>query len=217
MADTPSTLPDNFVIAEELKSQSQYERVVWIDYPVSPETWKTVIDTQNKVATIIIAPEIKQNSKDWIAELKENFRETFIAKLKQLPDYEWSKVQEAVENETVEIEKIPWRDWYAIYESKDWNLVYITKLDWSRYTNVDYFRTRPWYEDALMGGYIRKWYWKIKNEDWLWKLFDKEWKEIPIYSGEYMIATLNAINEMWEFAKGIVEEANKRRKEWKLK
>ena len=162
---------------------------------VSPKTWNLVFDTRNWVATILIKWETKKET----GELNESLKKEFIQKLKQLPDYKWSKVQEAIEKWTIEIKKIPNRDIYAVYENKAWNLVYLTELDWSRYTNIDYFRTREMLEDFFQAWYLRKWYWKIEldTKTWLWKLYKKDWKEVPIFSDEYATATLNAINEMW--------------------
>ena len=162
---------------------------------ISPKTWNLIFDTKNWVATILIKGETKKETN----ELNENFKKEFIEKLKKLPDYKWSKVQEAIEKWTIEIKKIPNRDIYAVYENKAWNLVYLTELDWSRYTNIDYFRTREMLEDFFQAWYLRKWYWKIEldTKTWLWKLYKKDWKEVPIFSDEYATATLNAINEMW--------------------
>ncbi len=179
---------------------------------ISPKTWNLVFDTRNWVATILIKGKTKKETD----ELNESLKKEFIQKLKQLPDYKWSKVQEAIEKWTIEIKKIPNRNWYAIYESKTWNLVYLTKLDWSWYSNVDYFRTSEFMWDLFQAWYIRKWYWKIELDPktWLWKLYKKDWKEVPIFSGEYATATLNAINEMMDLTyemKDYIEEIKKKR------
>lgn len=183
---------------------------------VHPKLWRVIIDTSkwaNVVLTLVSTNE-QLKSLDWTLNWVEKSK--FIEKLKQLPDYKWSKVEEAIEKWTIEIKKIPNREWYAIYESKTWNLIYITRLDWARYTNVDYFRTREVYWDLLETWYIRQWYSKIefnKQSD-LWILYDKNWKEIPIFSNEYSTATLNAVNFMWEgieyFNKLIKEKENKK-------
>lgn len=178
---------------------------------VWPKTWKAIFDTKKWVANILIAGETKKET----GELNEAFKKSFIEKLKKLPDYQWSKVQEAIEKWTIEIKKIPNRNWYAIYESKTWNLVYITKLDWATYTNVDYFRQKEYYEDWIIAWYIRQWYWKIElnQKTWLWELYKKNWEKIPIFSDEYTIATLNAINTMWEIDDFFENEIKKRKKE----
>lgn len=177
---------------------------------VSPKTWTLVFDTKNWVTTILIKGETKKET----GELNESFKKWFIEKLKQLPDYKWSKVQEAIEKWTIEIKKIPSRDIYAIYESKTWNLIYLTELDWSRYTNIDFFRTREMLSDFFKAWYIRKWYWKIELDpkNWLWKLYKKDWKEVNIFSDEYATATLNAINEMLDairYFRKMIEQKNK--------
>jgi hypothetical protein len=94
-------------------------------------------------------------------------------------------------------------------------LVYITKLDGTTYTNVDYFRQKEYYEDWLIAWYIRQWYWKIElnQKTWLWELYKKNWEKIPIFSDEYTIATLNAINTMWEIDDFFENEIKKRKKE----
>ncbi len=200
MADLNSTSPDIYHQVNNNETPTHYERRLDSFPNVSEKTWKIIIDTENNIATILVSSETKQQTE----ALSEDFKQEFIEKLKKLPDFEWSKVQEAIEKQTIEIKKIPDRNWYAIYESKIWNLVYITKLDWTRYTNVDYFRDTPWYEDSLQAWYIREWYSKITLENWLWKLYNKNWKEILIYSDEYMVATLNAVNIMWDVADYIV-------------
>lgn len=151
----------------------------------------------------------RENKTSW--ELIWEEKEQFITKLQELPDYEWSKVKEAIEKQTIEIKKIPWRDGYAVYESKVWNLVFITRLDWTWYTNVDYFRQRPFYEDWIKSWYLRQWYWKIELINWLWKLYNKDWKEVHMYSDEYMVATLNAINTMWDVKYALDKEIKRRK------
>ncbi len=209
MADVPSTWPDNYVELIDQQTPSHIEQKVWPEYgKLNFEVWGVIFDMKNNILTILNSPEIKENPKNEIQELKSEVsweliweaKEQFIQKLQELPDYEWSKVQEAIEKQTIEIKKIPWRDGFAVYESKVWNLVYLTRLDSTRYTNVDYFRVTPWYEDALQAWYLRKWYSKIELNNWLWELYNKDWKKIEIYSDEYMVATLNAINEMWDVA-----------------
>jgi hypothetical protein len=172
------------------------------------QTWKVVIDTKNWVATILIRGETKKETQ----ELSESFKKEFIEKLKKLPDYKWSKVEEAIEKWTIEIKKIPNRNGYAIYESKIWNLVYITYLDGRSYINVDKYRYMEMLSDFFLWWYIRIQYWKIEldKKTWLWILYKKDWKEVPIFSDEYTTATLNATNEMFDFIDWIREEAKKR-------
>ena len=216
MWDLPPQTPDNYVQNEQLKPQTQIEYRL-DKYPqISKEIWGVVIEVKNWVAKVLKKWEISWETKKETSELNEQLKKELIEKFKLLPDYEWSKVQEAIEKWTIEIKKIPWRDWYAIYESKIWNLVYLVRLDSTRYLNVDYFRTKPWYEDWLKTWYLREWYSKILYENWLWKLYDKKWKEIPMFSDEYSTATLNAVNTMIDIAHAIMEEVEKRRKEWKI-
>lgn len=221
MSDIPSTWPDSSALLQQNQTSSHYERVLGKEYPIQSNKIKgVIIDVKDKNITIITNPDKYselQNTKQQTEALSENFKQEFIEKLKKLPDFEWSKVQEAIEKQTIEIKKIPDRNVYAIYESVNWNLVYLTKLDWGRYTNVDYFRDREIFEDSLQAWYIKEWYSKIELNNWLWKLFNNEWKEIPIFSDEYSTTTLNAINTMWDVAQAIVDEAKKRRKEWRIK
>jgi len=208
MSDFNSTwFPELNYQVNNNETPTHYERKLDSFPDVSEKTGKVIIDTTNNVNTILIKSETKKETE----KLNEDFKLKFIEKLKKLPDYEWSKVQEAIEKQTIEIKKIPWRDGYAIYESKVGNLVYITKLDWSRYVNVDYFRNQPVYEDFLEIWFLRWWYSKIvKNKQtWLWELFNKKWKKINNFSDEYSTATLNAINDMIIAAEYIVDKANK--------
>lgn len=160
---------------------------------VWPQMWKVVYDTKNWVATIFVKWEAKKEA----SELSEDFRKAFIQKLKQLPDYNWSKVQEAIEKWTIEIRKIPNRNWYAIYESKTWNLVYLTRIDWSQYENVDKFRNKDLFWAMIIWWFVRQWL-KIEldKQTWLWRLYKKDWEEVPIFSDEYSVFTLNSLNFM---------------------
>lgn len=215
MAEISSnTWPENYV---EVRPQVEQVQVVEKAQDVCLPVWISIIETCGRVNYLIDLSKI-QSEKAQLKEEIEFNKPEFIEKLKQLPDYEGSKVKEAIEKGTIEIKKIPWRDGYAIYESKTWNLVYLTRLDGTRYTNVDYFRTRPWYEDWLVSWYIRKWYWKIEldKETWLWRLYQKDGKKVPIFSDEYATATLNAINVMWDIAEMVMNEAEKRRKKWEI-
>lgn len=124
--------PDNFPNHQERPAIIKTAESLW----VWPQTWKAVLDTKKWVASILVKAETKKET----GELNDNFKKEFIEKLKQLPDYKWSKVQEAIEKWTIEIKKIPDRNGYAIYESKTWNLVYLTYLDWRSYLNIDRFR-----------------------------------------------------------------------------
>lgn len=175
---------------------------------VSPQMWEVVYKTQKWVAAIFVKWEAKKET----GELNEVLKKEFIEKLKKLPDYQGSKVQEAIEKWTIEIKKIPNRNWYAIYESKTWNLVYLTYIDWRNYLNVDKYRYIEMLSDFFLWWYIRIWYWKIEldKKTWLWRLYKKDWKEVPVFSDEYATATLNATNEMFDFMDWIREEARKR-------
>lgn len=183
---------------------------------VHPTLWRVVLDTSNKAEVVLTQVWTKEElfelswNLEWVLTWIE--KQEFIKKLRELPDYEWSKVQEAIEKWTIEIKKIPGREWYAIYESRTWNLVYITRLDWTRYTNIDRYREKEMLSDIFKAGYIRQWYLEIELDEnsWLWKLYWSSWEEIPIFSDEYSIATLNAINTMWDFIDFIEEEAKKR-------
>ncbi len=177
---------------------------------VLPQTWKAVFDTKKWVATILV----KWDTKKETSELNDNFKKEFIEKLKKLPNYQWGKVQEAIEKWTIEIKRIPNREIYAIYESKTWNIIYLTLLNWEQYTNVFHFRDKELLWDAIKWWFVRQWYkWiELDPKTWLRKLFKKDWKEVPIFSDEYVTATLNAVNYMRDFIKEIREEAEKRRK-----
>lgn len=210
MWDLPPQTPDTYIQDEQLKQPTQIEHRLK-EYPqMSKEVWGVVIEVKDWVTTVIKKAEISWETRTETNELNEQLKQELIQKLKELPDYEWSKVQEAIEKWTIEIKKIPWREWYAIYESKIWNLVYITKLDWEWYMNIDHFRTVEMLSDIFKAWYIRQWYSNIKLENWLRKLYNKEWKEINIFSDEYSTVTLNAINLVLDFSDYILEEAEKR-------
>lgn len=180
---------------------------------VWPQIWRAIFDTKKWVATILVRWETKKEA----SELNDNFKKEFIEKLKKLPDYKGSKVQEAIEKWTIEIRKIPNRNWYAIYESKTLNLVYITWLDWSRYENVSHFREIDLLWDAIKWWFIKQWYkWiELDIKTWLRRLHKKDWKEVPIFSDEYATATLNSFNIMREFVDDINEEYERRQKQKK--
>lgn len=200
----------------EIKPKSHYERSwsdilkMWLWTPVL----KVVLGSEKIVEVILASADTWNQLNSLRSELEWKEKADFIEKLKQLPDYKWSKVESAVERWTIEIKKIPNRDVYAIYESKTWNLVYLTDLNWDRYANIDYFRTKEMLEDFFQAGYIRKWYWKIEldTKTWLWKLYKKDWTEVPIFSDDYSTATLNAINEMFDairYFRKMIEQKNK--------
>lgn len=214
MSDIPSTSPDNSAVLHQNQTPSHYERVLGKEYPIQSNKIKgVIIDVKDKNITIITNPEKYsqlQNTKQQTEALSENLKQEFIEKLKKLPDFEWSKVQKAIEKQTIEIKKIPDRKAYVIYENKKWNLIYITELDWKPYTNIDYFREKPFFEDWIKSWYLRQWYSKIEISDWLWKLFSKDWKEIPIFSDEYSTATLNAVNTMWDVYYALKNEIKRR-------
>lgn len=177
---------------------------------VSPKTWNLVFDTRNWVATILIKGETKKET----VELNESLKKEFIQKLKQLPNYQWSKVQEAIEKWTIEIKKIPNRDIYAIYESKTWNLIYLTLLNGEQYNNVHHFRDKDLLWDMIYWWFIKQWYkWiKLDTKTWLRRLYKENWKEVPIFSDEYATATLNAINYLRQSVRDFEEEYEKRQK-----
>lgn len=77
------------------------------------------------VAIIFIKWEIKKET----GELNETFKKEFIQKLKKLPDYNGSKVQEAIEKWTLKIFNISWKDNFAI-SLNGTNLDYIFNKDW---------------------------------------------------------------------------------------
>ena len=222
MADVPSTWPDNYVELIDQQTPSHYEQKVWPEYgKLSFEIWGVVFDIKKNLITILDSQEVKEDSKRKREELKSEIswelvweeKEQFILKLKELPDYEGSKVKKAVENQTIEIKKIPWRDWYAIYESKVWNLVYITRLDWTQYENIDKFRNKDLFWAMIIWGFVRQWF-KIEKDVDIWRLYNKDWTEIPIYSDEYSTASLNAVNLMRSELRWWEKEDN-RRLNWK--
>lgn len=209
MWDLPPNNPDFYIQQDKINHPPIEHRLE--GYPkMSKKVWGVVVEVKNWVATVFKKGEISWEAQKETGELNEELKRQFIEKLKKLSDYEGSKVQEAIENQTIEIKKIPNRKAYAIYESKTWNLVYITNLDWEWYMNIDHFRTVEMLSDIFKAWYIREWYSNIKLEDWLWKLYDKNWKEIPIFSDEYSIVTLNAINLVLDFSDYIIEQAEKK-------
>lgn len=212
MSDLPPNNPDFYIQQDKINNPPIEHRL--LEYPkISKEVWEVIITIKDWVAKITRKTEKKQVSdetKQETQELNEEWKAEFIERLKKLPDYEWSKVKEAIEKWTIEIKKIPDRNWYAIYESKIWNLVYITRMNWEWYMNIDHYRTVEMLSDMFKAWYIRQWYSNIKLENWLRKLYDKKWKEIPVFSDEYSTTTLNAINLVLDFGDYITEEAERR-------
>ncbi len=212
MADTP-TLPDNYVELRKQNKISHYEQKVWPEYgKLSFEMWGVVFDMKKNLVTILNSPEVKEEPKTKIEELKTEVsgelvweeKERFIQKLKNLPDYEWSKVKEAVEKWTIEIKKIPWIDGYAIYESKVWNLIYITYLDWEQYANIyKLFNNKDFLWDSMFWWYIKQGF-SVKRKKDFWEIYDKNWIKILKHSNQYSIITLNAVN----YIKEVINDIN---------
>lgn len=186
MPDLPAHLPD---VLNQLQQEKQVVIICeWAESPLllSPKIWRVVVDS-NKRCNIILNKNLSQKQREIL-----NYQ-VWVEKLRKLPDYEWSKVQKAIEKWTIEIMKIPNRDIFAIYESKSGNLVYLVNLDGSNYSNIDWARKIPEFEALIIWWFIKQWY-RAEVEDWLLKLYWKNGKEIPIFSTDYATATLNAIN-----------------------
>jgi len=208
MADFNSTSPDIYHQVNNNETLTHYERRLDSFPNVSEKTWKVIIDTEKNVATILVPSETKQETK----AISEDFKLKFIEKLKKLPDYEWSKVQEAIEKQTIEIKKIPWRDLFAIYESKIWNLIYITNIEWKKYFNIN--RVRQW----VLRWWLKIWYQKLswieeKIENWIYNLY--KWNQkIDISSDEYLSIILKSVDMIIQFEKDLGEEIERREKLW---
>ena len=102
MADLNSTSPNIYHQIENNESKTHYEKRLDSFPIISKNSWNIVIYTEKKIATILLPAETKQQTE----ALSEDFKQEFIEKLKKLPDFEWSKVQEAIEKWTIEIKKM---------------------------------------------------------------------------------------------------------------
>lgn len=211
MAEISSnTWPENYV---ELRPKVEQVQVVEKARDVCLPVWVSIIETCGKVNYLIDLSKIQLEKAQLKEEIEFNKPE-FIEKLKQLPDYEGSKVKEAIEKGTIEIKKIHWRDAFAIYESQTWNIIYITGLKWEQYINLDHFRNKDFFWDALKGGFISQWYkWIVYDEaTGLWRLYNKEGAEVLTFSDEYSVATLNSVNYLFDAMDFIEEQAKKESK-----
>ena len=160
---------------------------------VSPKTWNLVFDTRNWVATILIKWETKKET----GELNESLKKEFIQKLKQLPDYKWSKVQEAIEKWTIKVFIIPWKEKFAI--SLNWiNIDYIFNKDWKQYfelinrrnNNIKYAIFQWILKDLWLEEVLVNWVYTLK----------KGWKKIDNFSNEHLLSIMSAVDKSLEYA-----------------
>ena len=94
----PPKWPDNYQ-KYEVPAIIRTAESLWI----CKDTWKVVYDTKTCIATIFV----KWDTREQTAQLNETFKKAFIQKLQELPNYQWGKIQEAIDNWTIEIKKIP--------------------------------------------------------------------------------------------------------------
>lgn len=223
MADIPSTWPDNYVELIEQQTPSHYEKILGKDYPVlSQKIWGVVFDMKKNIITILDSPEVKQDPKREINELNEEIIEQLIQNLKNLPDYEWSRLQEVVENWELEIVKTKPVSFqkqkfeiqvneskYALYE-KWWNLLYFVELNWDKYFNVDW--VRKWVARWWIESWIELFFWwKQVLEEWVYNIYiwdrkvdinSEEYREILLICWAEQILLLKELKELYKQKKG---------------
>ncbi len=225
MVETPSTWPDNYVEPINQQTPSHYEQFVWPEYgKLNFKVWDVVFDMKKNILTILNSPEVKQNTKAEIQELNEELKQEFIEKLKKLPEYEWSRLQEVIEKWELEIIKTEpvsfkkqkleievWDTKYALYE-KWWNLLYFVELNWEKYFNVDW--VRKW----VAGWWIESWieiyfWWKQVLENWIYNIYiwnrkldlkSKEYMEIMLICWEDLIQLKKDLIKLYKLKKGLL-------------
>lgn len=223
MAETPSTWPDNYVELIDQQTPSHIEQKVGPEYgKLSFEIWGVVFDMKNSILTILNSPEVKENPKKEISELNEEIIEQLILNLKNLPDYEWSRLKEVIERWELEIIKTKPVSFqkqkfeiqvneskYALYE-KWWNLLYFVELNWDKYFHVDKVRkwiARWWIENGIE---IFFW-WKQVLENWIYNIYiwdrkvdinSEEYRKIMLICWAEQILLLKELKELYKQKKG---------------
>lgn len=151
-----------------------------IDKSLPTPIWRVCVDIKNCVAVVLTSADTWNQLSELRWDLEWDERKQFIEKLKQLPDYEWSQLQKAVNWWKLQITKtqptnyINWwlelNVWskYALYE-KWWNLLYIVWLNWEKYFNVD--RVRHWVTNAFLETGLELNNARQKLENWLFNLY----------------------------------------------
>lgn len=205
MTNSEAKLPEDYVSREKLIPDTKTEQRVDSPYPF--------LDKNNKYVSAILSSNI-----DEIDKLSEEIK--FLEKLKKLPDYEWSRLKEVIENWKLEIIKtkpvyfkkqkleIQIKDnKYALYE-RWWNLLYFVNLNWEKYFNVD--RVRHW----LTGWWLESWiemlfWWKQVLENWIYNIYIWN-KKLDINSEEYIKIMLICCQDELNFAKDLKKEYERR-------
>jgi len=191
MADFNSTSPDIYHQVNNNETLTHYERRLDSFPNVSEKTWKIIIDTEKNIATILVSSETKQQTET----LSEDFKLKFIDKLKKLPDYEGSRLQEVVEKWELEIVKTKPISFtkqklkleiknskYALYE-KWWNVLYFVELNWDKYFHVD--RVRKWIAWWTIENWLELFFWwRQVLENWIYNIYIWD-RKIDIHSEEY--------------------------------
>jgi len=207
MWDLPANTPIDYLQQDKINNPPIEQKLEKIPQ-ISEKVWGVVFDVKNWVAKIIISWETKNKTN----ELNEQLKQELIEKLKKLPDYEWSKVQESIEKWTIEIKKIPWKELLAIYEKQEGNIIYLIKTNWEKYFNLDRVRK------SVLRWILEIWYKKIswveeKLENWIYNLY--KWNiKIDISSDEYLLIILKSVDMTLNFEKDLDEEIKRREKLW---
>ncbi len=190
-----------------------------IDKSLSTPIWRVCVDIRNCVAVVLTSADTWSQLSELRWDLEWDERKQFIEKLKQLPDYEWSQLQKAINWWKLQITKTQptnyvnwWLElnvWskYALYE-KWWNLLYIVWLNWEKYFNVD--KVRKWVAWWWLEAWIEVYFWwKQDLENWIYNIYIK-WRKVEIGSEEYNRIMLISCEDMLQFARDLREEIKRR-------
>jgi len=226
MSDIPSIWPDNSAILQQIKAPSWYEKVLGKEYQIQSNQIKGIIlNVKDKNITIINNPEKYsqlQDTKQQTEALSEDFKQEFIEKLKKLPDFEWSKIQEVIKNWKLEIIKtkpISFKKQkleilineskYALYE-KWWNLLYFVELNWDKYFHVD--RVREWIAWWTIENRLESYFWwRQVLENWIYNIYiwdrkidinSEEYRKILLICWESVIQLKKELEKLYEQKKG---------------
>ena len=222
MWDLPPSNPDFYIQQDKINNPPIEHRLD--SYPkMSKKVWEVVIEVKNWMATVFKKGEIKWETQKETGELNEEFKKQFVKKLKQLPDYEGSKLKEVVESWKLEIVKtepisfkkqkleLQIRDSkYALYEEW-WNLLYFVELNWEKYFHVD--RVRKWIAWWTIENILDLYFWwKQVLENWIYNIYIWD-KKININSEEYRKMLLICWESVIQLKKEL-EEVYKQKIDW---
>jgi len=216
MADIPSTWPDNYVDLQQQKTTSHYEQKVWPEYgKLSFETSGVVFYMNKNLITILDSPEVKQNPKIKIEELKSEIsweliwekKEQFIQQLNKSKNQD---IQNSIESWTIKNFEIPWSEKVAI--SLNWNNIdYIYNLDWTEYFDFQW-RRNDYMRYGIFKTTLQKKWFEEKEEWWKYFLYRNN-KQISNFSEEYLTWYLETADFTKEIGQTLSDIADQMEKE----